>query len=153
MTWKTVLPKMVDVSQTRNSGDRIIKLSWIESRLGNVCNHTPTSRDCNLLVSPHSVNQRAASGPCLFKGELNGLENLVILHQAISYYFSVHHSAWLSLSKHSSPIRQSRLLLFWRFKGDEWRCSHISSVPSGHYFAHLPDTAEELKALVSHSVN
>lgn len=94
---------MVDLSQT-NSGDRIIKFSWIESRLGNVCNHTPTSRDCNLLVSPQSVNQGAASGPCLLKGELNCLENLVILHQAISYYFSVYHPTWLSLSKRSSPI-------------------------------------------------
>lgn len=93
---------MVALSQTRNSGDRIIKFSWIESRPGNVCNHTPTSRDCNLLVSPHSVHQRAASGPCLLKG----LENLVILHQAVSYHFSVHRPAWLSLSKRSSPIRQ-----------------------------------------------
>lgn len=84
MTWKTVLPKMVALSQTRNSGDRITKFSWIESQPGNVCNHTPTSRDCNLLVSHHSVSQRATSGPCLLKGELNGLENLVILRSLIT---------------------------------------------------------------------
>lgn len=136
MTWNAVLPKMVALSQTRNSGDRITKFSWIESRPGNVCNHTPTSRDCNLLVSRHSVNQRAASGPCLLMGELNGLENLVILHQAISHYFSVHHPARLALSK------RSRLLLFWRCKQDERRCGHISSVPFSHSSAHLPDTAE-----------
>lgn len=98
---------MVALSQTRNSGDRIIKFSWIESRPGNVCNHTPTSRDGNLLVSPHSVHQRAASGPCLLKGELNGLENLVILHQVVSYHTSVCTILpGFQLSKCSSPIRQ-----------------------------------------------
>lgn len=54
-----------------------------------LCNRTPTSRNYNLRVTPHSENPRAASGLCLLKCELNSLENLVILHQAISHYHPV----------------------------------------------------------------
>lgn len=57
------------------------------------------------LLSPHSEDLRAAFGLGLrATSELKGPENLVILHQAISHYFRMHHPVCLLLSELSSPV-------------------------------------------------
>lgn len=142
---------MVDLSQTRNSGDRILKYTWTKKSIGGmlVTPHQALEITVYFLASP-SENRRAASGLCLCKSELNGPENPVILHQSISHYFSSA-AACLSLTKQALITCQSWLLLFWTLRRDEWRCGWVFSLISLQPLLHTTtrDAVEELSPVMS----